>query len=89
MGLFRYLHQWRREQSARLNRKNLNMDATIGVSLCQANWQKVTAILGIQIGNRSGLRDRIVIGDHCNLNVSIDCNRKGNRGDCSAQCKDW
>jgi acetyltransferase-like isoleucine patch superfamily enzyme len=59
------------------HRNYLLTQCKLGAAFNGALWQKNTAILNLPVGNQSGDRNRVVIGDNCNLNVEIHCAKRG------------
>lgn len=65
------------QQRIRSYRKMLDRSAVIGQNFCAATTQGEAAVLQFLIRNRSGDRERIRIGNHCNLNGAIVCDQYG------------
>jgi len=71
------LSRYRLRRLALRHLKKLQEVAIIGEGLNAAVWQKPSAALNLRIWNPTGRRDRVVVGDHCNISCSITLGREG------------
>lgn len=71
------IHKIRENKRIVRRLEGLEANCVIGRDFCGANWKKRSAVLGFMVSNRSGNRSAIQIGDYCNLNGLIDCNKEG------------
>lgn len=56
---------------------NLACKCLLGKEFNAASWQKKSGILNFSVTNHSGDPERVSIGDYCNLDASINCERHG------------
>lgn len=69
--------RWRAQALARRHRRELASVCEVGAEFNAAPWQALSAILNFRVKNVSGLPDRVVIGDYCNLDARVYCNARG------------
>jgi len=78
--LFSLLSRYRLRRRPLRHLERLHQVAEIGEGLNGAVWQKPPAALNLRIWNPTGRRDRVVIGDQCNMSCFISMGREGETG---------
>jgi len=77
LNLFDFLLDLRMRRKVFLHRRNLDEQAVIGQYFCASNALTYKAVLNTRISNLSGERERVVVGQSCNMAASIVCNTSG------------
>jgi acetyltransferase-like isoleucine patch superfamily enzyme len=77
MFLVEDMLNFRRKRHAKSYRSLLQSQAVIGSNFCESKALDSQAIFNCRIKNLSNERERIIIGNNCNLAASIFCNTNG------------
>jgi acetyltransferase-like isoleucine patch superfamily enzyme len=68
---------WRTKSKISKHRQRLHNIAVIGENFCMSKASADTAVLNFKLTNKSQERERIYIGDNCNISGNFFCNAKG------------
>jgi len=77
MNILDSLIELRKRHKVVLYRKFLDTQAILGSNFCMSKALNYKNVLKFNVSNRSGNRERIIIGNNCNISASIFCNTGG------------
>lgn len=75
--IIKFLKKIRQRYALRNHLISLEKNCVMGKDFNAAPWQKPTGLQDFSVGNLTGNRNSIVVGDYCNLNAMIHCNSRG------------
>jgi galactoside O-acetyltransferase len=72
-----FINKLRAEARLKRHLETIERSCIHGKDLCKGPWQGKYLILNLNVNNLSNDRNRITIGDYCNLDANLFCNKEG------------